>query len=323
MQCANCGTENTEVARFCRRCGQALSASRPDAVVNRCPQCDWHNAPAARFCSRCGHAMASAAASQQTPAPAPAVVSPAVSSVESGFAGGFAAAESGAATLTLDAARPRAKTWLVAGLATAVLTATGAGGYLAYQATTSKASTQAAPSKPAATDSAFSGLPAVRGGASPPVAQPAPSIAASRSVANPSADASAISRPGEPDTQPPSALPSEPVQAEPSNPPPDRGFAERRSTSAPPATPAPARPRLVPALRPTHPAQPVPPLARGDIPAARGDRNWYMGLRAAMGFCRSQGSYVARAICEQDARSRFCGPGNHWGQVPECVIVGR
>ncbi len=49
MVCANCGSENKPSRRFCRDCGQPLSAV--------CPACGASNDPADRFCGECGKAL--------------------------------------------------------------------------------------------------------------------------------------------------------------------------------------------------------------------------------------------------------------------------
>jgi len=53
MECASCNRENRPGARFCRGCGQPLSA--------RCPSCGADNESDATFCDACGTSLAAAA----------------------------------------------------------------------------------------------------------------------------------------------------------------------------------------------------------------------------------------------------------------------
>jgi ribosomal protein L40E len=50
VRCHKCNALNEVDAKFCSRCGQALTKSKP------CPQCSEMNDPDARFCDNCGHA---------------------------------------------------------------------------------------------------------------------------------------------------------------------------------------------------------------------------------------------------------------------------
>ncbi|MDQ3729996.1 MAG: AAA family ATPase [Actinomycetota bacterium] len=52
MECASCGTQNPERARFCMSCGGPLSAA--------CPSCGVENPPGAKFCIECGTGLAGA-----------------------------------------------------------------------------------------------------------------------------------------------------------------------------------------------------------------------------------------------------------------------
>ncbi len=46
MECPNCKTENEEMRRFCRLCGEAL--------VSICPRCENVNDFGDKFCGSCG-----------------------------------------------------------------------------------------------------------------------------------------------------------------------------------------------------------------------------------------------------------------------------
>src|SRR5262245_58710399 len=52
MQCANCGFENPEGARFCIECRAA--------VTHSCRGCGYDNLPHAKFCANCGTALVAA-----------------------------------------------------------------------------------------------------------------------------------------------------------------------------------------------------------------------------------------------------------------------
>jgi hypothetical protein len=47
--------------------------------------------------------------------------------------------------------------------------------------------------------------------------------------------------------------------------------------------------------------------------------SWYRDLQAEMARCADGGNFFSRMICTEKAKFRFCGPGKHWGEVPECI----
>ncbi len=63
MNCAGCGTENPDGAKFCSACGTPLP--------RHCPACHAEVAPIARFCHECGTALAAPAGPAPGPAAAP------------------------------------------------------------------------------------------------------------------------------------------------------------------------------------------------------------------------------------------------------------
>lgn len=63
MICPNCQYENTEGAKFCRRCGQPL---RLELV---CPQCGHTNPKDSDFCEECGQRLVEEAPTPQPPVP--------------------------------------------------------------------------------------------------------------------------------------------------------------------------------------------------------------------------------------------------------------
>ena len=78
MQCPQCGFENRDDARFCKRCGQSLSGASAVAPPF-CPACGAAVKPGARFCARCGRPLAATPAPQVAPpahSPRPAPVAP-------------------------------------------------------------------------------------------------------------------------------------------------------------------------------------------------------------------------------------------------------
>jgi len=52
MQCANCGYENQEDARFCVKCGKSIDVPGSRTIV--CPSCRKENLQGIFFCSFCG-----------------------------------------------------------------------------------------------------------------------------------------------------------------------------------------------------------------------------------------------------------------------------
>lgn len=63
MKCSNCGTLNSDTARFCSNCGSPLDL--------KCPNCGTPHAPGAKFCQNCGHRLDQAVPPGRAPAPAP------------------------------------------------------------------------------------------------------------------------------------------------------------------------------------------------------------------------------------------------------------
>ncbi len=60
MICPNCQTENRQVARYCKECGQFLAAN--------CPSCGAELPEGAKFCDMCGYRLATAPVAQRRPA---------------------------------------------------------------------------------------------------------------------------------------------------------------------------------------------------------------------------------------------------------------
>jgi membrane protease subunit (stomatin/prohibitin family) len=62
VRCGNCGTLNSENAKFCSSCGQTLApAPAPAGALVACPKCGTQNSATAKFCSNCGTAFQAAA----------------------------------------------------------------------------------------------------------------------------------------------------------------------------------------------------------------------------------------------------------------------
>src|SRR5680860_942291 len=59
MECASCGTTNSEGASFCSNCGTALKPT--------CPNCGEPTTPGASFCSNCGTRLDDATAAKDDP----------------------------------------------------------------------------------------------------------------------------------------------------------------------------------------------------------------------------------------------------------------
>jgi len=70
--------------------------------------------------------------------------------------------------------------------------------------------------------------------------------------------------------------------------------------------PIPPKPRPAPAASEAAPAVPAAP-------------DWYAGLKAELRRCAEKDNFISRGLCGEHAKFRFCGDGNHWGEVPECV----
>src|SRR5947209_5589181 len=59
MRCSSCGSEHSESAKFCDRCGAHVPV--------RCPSCGSSNRPGAKFCNECGALMVKAAVEAKIP----------------------------------------------------------------------------------------------------------------------------------------------------------------------------------------------------------------------------------------------------------------
>lgn len=63
MKCPQCGYENREGAKFCKKCGQPLKTE----LI--CPKCRYANTPDSDFCEQCGYRLADTSSSLQPPIP--------------------------------------------------------------------------------------------------------------------------------------------------------------------------------------------------------------------------------------------------------------
>ncbi len=54
--CPDCGYENTDDAKFCKKCGQRLESSSEGV---ECPDCGYENEYDAEFCAKCGERLES------------------------------------------------------------------------------------------------------------------------------------------------------------------------------------------------------------------------------------------------------------------------
>jgi|GEM_PF-2072766 len=76
--CPHCNAPQADEARFCRSCGQSLTAA---AATLSCPVCHSPNAQGARFCKQCGTSLAAVSESGASPAPVLAAESEAAKAV--------------------------------------------------------------------------------------------------------------------------------------------------------------------------------------------------------------------------------------------------
>jgi membrane protease subunit (stomatin/prohibitin family) len=64
VRCSNCGTLNTENAKFCSSCGQSLAppapAQAPAGATVTCAKCGTSNPATSKFCGNCGQSLAPA-----------------------------------------------------------------------------------------------------------------------------------------------------------------------------------------------------------------------------------------------------------------------
>lgn len=65
--------------------------------------------------------------------------------------------------------------------------------------------------------------------------------------------------------------------------------------------------------------QPSGPDRTAKAPARAASAGWYVELKAELQRCANGGNFVSRAVCSEKAKFRFCGAGNHWSEVPECI----
>jgi len=98
-------------------------------------------------------------------------------------------------------------------------------------------------------------------------------------------------------------------------PPPDVSAAAEKKK---PAKPERQAPRIKSYDEENYP-QPSGPDRTSKTPARAAAPGWYVDLKAELQRCANGGNFVSRAVCSEKAKFRFCGAGNHWGEVPECI----
>ena len=65
--CPSCGSQNSEQARFCVQCGEALEPPEANASAElKCPRCHKPVRAAAHFCPSCGYDLTQPIAADQT-----------------------------------------------------------------------------------------------------------------------------------------------------------------------------------------------------------------------------------------------------------------
>jgi ribosomal protein L40E len=79
VKCPNCQAENSDKAKFCKKCGQTL---QPNMVCSRCHHSNPHDS---EFCEECGQSLTSSPIEQLPPPPIPI---PPTSPLPTSFASG-------------------------------------------------------------------------------------------------------------------------------------------------------------------------------------------------------------------------------------------
>lgn len=74
VQCAACGFDNRQGARFCKQCGAVLVSALSDVIFPVCQNCGAPLNSEARFCRQCGTSVA--VAQVASPIPQEVVLSP-------------------------------------------------------------------------------------------------------------------------------------------------------------------------------------------------------------------------------------------------------
>lgn len=147
----------------------------------------------------------------------------------------------------------------------------------------------------------------------------APSPAASPALVEAPPPPQAASEPA-PAAEPPPPEVREPV-AEPA-PAPKPKPAPRPATARKPKPPEPVVTPTVP-VAPPKPAvaeAPPPPVqAPPPAPVVPAVPAWATALRDELAQCEAKGNFFTKAICAEQAKWRHCDPGDRWGKIPECT----
>ncbi len=188
MHCPACHAENSDAARFCRQCGQALSAP-PSTPL--CRHCTAPLKPGATFCSRCGEPTAPAEPVAQNPRPVvPVPPEAAATPTESKPANAAAAMPPPVAEPAVEPARepiieppsdasPQNRKPMVPALGAALALAIAAGTWF-YKGTTPPTATPAATSAPPQAPAAVTAVPEA---SKPAEAAPAAAVVAEETAA--------------------------------------------------------------------------------------------------------------------------------------------
>jgi len=252
----------------------------PPASTIPCPHCQAPNAPGSRFCVGCGASMQPAAVvAAPPPAPAPAPVP----------------ADPVAPPVTPAVAHAGKRRLIVGVILLLVLGAAAAVYWKFGRDAAPESNTVSFDPAPAATP------------------EPADPPAVVESADEPAAPAPAE----DPVVTPETAPASEPAPA----PEPAAAVVPEKKSKPIEKKPAKAERAVEPSRSRDEPGPPprsaAAPAEAAPAPAAAPD--WYAGLKAELRRCAEKDNFISRGLCGEHAKFRFCGDGNHWGEVPECV----
>ena len=322
MQCVHCGAENRELAKFCKGCGKSLSGSTTSVAAidapsgGACPRCGHSNKAFAKFCSSCGNGLAVSA-----PPPPPRRVE-------------RVSAEGSSSTTGAMPPRPalakaqRKGSGLYVGIAVGLIAVASA--WAAYYWKTKRdtpgpAAVAVSASAPESVSSAPLATPvspepsqSASTPASTPVATPvaAPTVTPAPPMTPAAATTVPVAAPVAPQPIVPDSVPG-PAPPRPQATPPKPSTVQGRRRPAPPPV-AEQRPSPPPIAAPT-PVSPPPQPKSAELPSRPSEPAWYVSLKAEVARCKEKDNFFSRTLCEERAKLHYCGPGDQWGKVPECV----
>lgn len=332
MFCPQCHIENRPNAKFCKGCGESLlpdvSPVQESQQPPVCSACGMSNNFGAKFCSKCGTKL-SLGGHLTPPPPPPTQTKTALPAVEKSpaktmsdgrklgdepdvreLATGKPVPENRQKFTVSDIKPTTGKTTFVP-LVVAGLLVVGAGAWFALR-NSSSPEVPAPAASPAPVESIRETSPPAA-----PVASPVPVQQTTASTSpEPAVLPAAVLPPPIGNASPP--ITPKIVDADTHT---DRKSAPRIEPKVQKSWPDPGVPATSVKVRKPVVSPPVVAATPAPVPTKvrPADPDWYSALKKDLGSCNADANFFTRTLCVEKAKWRYCAPGNHWGEVTECV----